>query len=179
MRTKRAAILVILLGAGSRLMAADPQPAATVTPPILMTSPNPTPTPAYVPPNGNGSANGATNATAAPLPPAASGGCAGCGGYCQRGGSCLHRIIEWATYCPKERISCCHSCNSCHYKGVIPLYVFVGQICKEGPGIHATFPPPPCTHGCKGCCAAPAVCASPAAAAVAPVGAAPAAAAAK
>ncbi len=78
-------------------------------------------------------------------------GCANCPG--NKSGCCLHRLLEWATYCPKERIGCCHSCNSCHYKGVFPLYPFFGRTCAVGSGLHATFSNPSCSHGCKGCSA--------------------------
>lgn len=85
-------------------------------------------------------------------PPGGAGCCNGCPGH--KTESCLHRLIAWATYCPKERIGCCHSCNSCHYKGVLPIYLFMlNPKCVEGSGIHATFPNPPCTHGCKTCAA--------------------------
>jgi hypothetical protein len=76
-------------------------------------------------------------------------GCANCPGH--KSGCCLHRLIEWATYCPKERIGCCRSCNSCQYKGVLPLNLFFGRTCAAGSGLHATFPNPTCSHGCAGC----------------------------
>lgn len=156
MRTKLAAILVIVLGAGAQWLHAAPEPAATTTPaatPAVNGAATPSPT--------TSAANG--TATPLPTPPQAYG--AGCGGCCQRGGSCLHRLIEWATYCPKERLGCCRNvCNSCHYKGAIPLYLYVGKICQEAPYVRPTFPPPTCCHGCnKGCgscnnCAAAAPC---------------------
>ena len=78
-------------------------------------------------------------------------GCANCPG--NKSGCCLRRLIEWATYCPKERIGCCHSCNSCYYKGVPSVYPFFGRTCAVGSGLQATFPNPTCCHGCKGCSA--------------------------
>ncbi|HWG45108.1 MAG TPA: hypothetical protein VN688_20225 [Gemmataceae bacterium] len=84
---------------------------------------------------------------------------AGCACPGNKSGSCLHRLLEWATYCPKERIGCCHSCNSCTYKGVVPLYLFFGRTCATGSGLHATFPNPSCCHGCTNCAAgSPAGC---------------------
>jgi hypothetical protein len=146
MRSKLAAILVIVLGAGARLLHAAPEPAANTTPSAAPAAPaaNGSATPSPATPAANG--------TAAPLSPALNGNGAGCGGCCQRGGSCLHRLIEWATYCPKERLGCCRNiCNSCQYKGSVPLYLYVGKICQEAPYVRPTFPPPTCCHGCKSC----------------------------
>ena len=101
-----------------------------------------------------------TPATAAaevtPLtPPSASAAESGCGCATEGRGSCLHRLIEWATYCPKERFGCCKSsCNSCQYKGSLPIYLFTGHYCREGSGVHPTFAPN-CCQGCKGCNGAP------------------------
>lgn len=80
-------------------------------------------------------------------------GCQGCPG--NKSGSCLHRLIAWATYCPKERVcSCLSCCNSCGYKGALPIYLIPPvPKCVEGSGIHNTFPNPTCAHGCKGCAA--------------------------
>lgn len=66
--------------------------------------------------------------------------CPGC-----KSGSCLHRLLAWATYFPKYRAcSCCQYCNSCQYKGVLPLYtLFLNPPCIEGSGKHVTF-----THPC-------------------------------
>lgn len=73
--------------------------------------------------------------------------CPGC-----KSGSCIHRLIEWATYCPKYRAcSCCQCCNSCQYKGVVPLYrFFLNPPCLEGSGLHVTFNNE-CYRGSKDC----------------------------
>ena len=169
MRTKLAAILVIALGAGVRLLHAAPEPAAKTTPaatpavnepatsspatPAANEPASPPATPTANGPTTPSPATPAANGTAAAPSPALNGSGAGCGGCCQRGGSCLHRLIEWATYCPKERLGCCHNfCNSCQYKGAVPLYLYVGKICQEAPYVRPTFGPPVCCHGCnKGC----------------------------
>jgi hypothetical protein len=85
-------------------------------------------------------------------PNAACGCCPG-----NKSSSCIHRLIAWATYCPKERIGCCHSCTSCQYKGVWPFYQSFLR-CQDGSGLHATFTHQ-CYQGCKGC-AADAPCAA-------------------
>ncbi len=171
MKRKLAAIVVIVLAAGARVLHGAPEPPANPTPPVTPAASEPTPPPPATPavngaptPSPTASAlNG--NGTTVPQTPALNGYGAGCGGCCERGGSCLHRLIEWATYCPKERLGCCRNiCNSCQYKGAIPLYLYVGKICKEAPYVRPTFAPPTCCHGCnKGCgscnnCAAAAPC---------------------
>ncbi|HEY7328429.1 MAG TPA: hypothetical protein VH592_12345 [Gemmataceae bacterium] len=59
----------------------------------------------------------------------------------RRCGHYLHRIVAWATYCPKYHVcACTQCCNSCQYKGVLPLYpIFYNPKCIEGSGIQATF----------------------------------------
>jgi hypothetical protein len=67
----------------------------------------------------------------------------------RRCGRYLRRILAWATYFPKQRTcSCMQWCNSCQYKGVVPLYTFfLNPPCLEGSGVQATF-----TNGCyRGC----------------------------
>ena len=73
----------------------------------------------------------------------------------RKSGSCIHRLIDWATYCPKNRVcSCTSCCNSCQYKGVVPIYLFfLNPKCVEGSGLHRTFPNE-CYRGCQGCAAA-------------------------
>lgn len=81
-------------------------------------------------------------------PPPAGLCCPGC-----KNSSCIHRLIEWATYCPKERVwsSCC---NSCQYKGVLPIYtIMMTPPCVCGSGLHATFTNQ-CYRGCNDCAAA-------------------------
>jgi hypothetical protein len=124
------AVLAIVLGAFTTLAHAAP------TPTNLPTTPAPRITPMAVSPGYHAA-------------------CPSCG--CQpthaRGG-CLHRLIEWCTYCPQERIGCCSSCNSCHYKGFIhPYLLMMNPPCKEGSGMHATLPPENCHggHGCAKC----------------------------
>jgi hypothetical protein len=78
-------------------------------------------------------------------------------GVCCPGRRCghyLHRILAWATYFPKYRAcSCCQWCNSCQYKGVVPLYTFfLNPKCSEGSGVQATFANE-CYRGCKTCAA--------------------------
>lgn len=80
-------------------------------------------------------------------------GCDGCGGYaCHPQGCIFRKVLIWATYCPKERLGCCHNfCNSCQYKGVEPLYLFfLNPKCFEG-GIHRPTFTNECYRGCKGC----------------------------
>jgi hypothetical protein len=132
MRKVLAAILVVLVVAMSRL------DAGTALPPVPATSTAP--------------ATRATDIPAAnPYARGPGGGCANC----PRTGSCWHRLLEWATYCPKERVGCCHpECNACHYKGALRPYVFLlNPHCVEGSGIHPTVPPIPCpSHkGCAHC----------------------------
>jgi hypothetical protein len=132
MRKKLGVILVILLGGMSRLQAGAVLP----PPPLTSTAP-------------------ATRATDTPTAnPYATGPGCGCSN-CPRTGSCCRRLFEWATYCPKERIGCCHQeCNLCHYKGALPFYMFqLNPHCVEGSGIHPTVPPIPCpSHkGCAHC----------------------------
>ena len=79
------------------------------------------------------------------------------GGVCcpgNKSGSCIHRLIAWATYCPKNRTcSCTACCNSCQYKGVVPLYpFFLNPKCVAGSGLHRTFPNE-CYRGCASCAA--------------------------
>ncbi len=80
-------------------------------------------------------------------PPANSNCCPGrrCGQYCKQ-------ILAWATYCPKYRVcACTQCCNSCQYKGVVPLYpFFYNPKCIEGSGEHATFGNE-CYRGYKDC----------------------------
>ena len=74
----------------------------------------------------------------------------------RKSGSCLHRVIAWATYCPKYRVcSCTSCCNSCQYKGVVPIYLFfLNPKCVEGSGLHRTVPNE-CYRGCANCAAGP------------------------
>jgi hypothetical protein len=155
MRKVEAAVLAVVLAAGTALCAAEPvmpgnapkEPAAATTPATTAeatSAPN-----AAVP---------AVPATAhAPLTYYAPGAgpASGCGhncpwdhadGHCP----CLRRLIAWATYCPKERVCTLGGCNSCGYKGVLPIHVFFGRYCVNGCGEHATYPNPTCCHGCKG-----------------------------
>ena len=128
-------ILVCLLAGMSRLQAGP------VLPPLPLTSTAP--------------ATRATDTPAAnPYATGPGGGCCNC----PRTGSCCHRLFEWATYCPKERIGCCHQdCNFCHYKGQVPVYrLLLNPHCVEGSGIYPTAPPIPCpvhtSHkGCAHC----------------------------
>jgi hypothetical protein len=128
MKKIEAAILAILLGASTTVHASSESPTnGTSTDSTMPTS----------------------QSTIAP-PPAPAGTCCGCQpDHARR--FCLRRLIEWATYCPKERIGCCKSCNSCQYKGAEPVYLYMTEFCKEGSGIRPTFAPN-CCHGCKGCC---------------------------
>ncbi len=142
-----AAILSILVGASVSLLPAQEQttpqlPSAAVESPV-----------GAAPTSGDNSA--ASGVPAGAAAPAAGGGCAGCGGHaCHPQGCFLRKLLIWATYCPKERIcSFTNCCNSCQYKGVIPLYpFFLNPPCVEGCGIHPTFTPQ-CYRGCKGCAA--------------------------
>lgn len=72
----------------------------------------------------------------------------------KKSGPLICRIFAWATYCPKERVcSCTQCCNSCQYKGVIPLYpFFLNPKCVEGSGLHRTVPNE-CYRGCQDCAA--------------------------
>jgi hypothetical protein len=136
MRKSLAAILVILLSATARLHAGAVRPLPPL--PVTATAPE----------------TRATDIPAAnPYAREPGGGCCNC----PRTGSCWHRLLGWATYCPKERIGCCHGeCNVCHYKGEVPVYLFfLNPCCVEGSGIHPTAPPFPCpskgaTH-CRHC----------------------------
>jgi hypothetical protein len=58
-----------------------------------------------------------------------------------RRGRYVRRLVAWATYFPKYRAcSCTQGCNSCQYKGTLPLYTFfLNPKCLEGSGVHATF----------------------------------------
>lgn len=89
-----------------------------------------------------------------PFGPPTNGGCC-CPG--NKSGSCLCRIWAWATYCPKERVCSVKSCcNSCQYKGVLPIYpFFLNPKCIEGSGLHTTFPNE-CYKGCQNCANGPA-----------------------
>lgn len=71
-----------------------------------------------------------------------------------KSGSCIHRLIAWATYYPKNRVcSCTECCNSCQYKGVVPLYLFfLNPKCVAGSGLHRTVPNE-CYRGCANCAA--------------------------
>ena len=127
MKKLKAAILVFVLGAFTTQADAAPTPT------------NLSPTPAHA-------------MRAIPSSPSGCAACSSCG--CQpahaRGG-CLHRLIEWCTYCPEQRIGCCQSCNSCHYKGFIQPYLFMmNPPCREGSGMHPTLPPENC-HSRQGC----------------------------
>ncbi len=139
-------LLALVLTAGAsrvhaaqEAMAAIPMPAEAA---VTETAPNTAPSEA-----------GTTEAAGVVAPPSPYAACSGCGGEpAHDKGSCLHRLIAWATYCPKERIGLHNGCNSCHYKGMVPLYLFqLNPPCTEGTGVHPTFPNPPCVHGCKGC----------------------------
>jgi hypothetical protein len=70
----------------------------------------------------------------------------------RRCGHCLHQILAWATYCPKYRVCVCtECCNSCQYKGVVPLYpFFLNPKCIEASGVQATFANE-CYRGNKDC----------------------------
>lgn len=75
---------------------------------------------------------------------------------CHKNGSLCHRLLEWATYCPKYRVcTCCSCCNSCQYKGaIVPPYLFFqNPPCYEGSGLRQTFMHE-CYRGCQGCAAA-------------------------
>jgi hypothetical protein len=140
----KAAILAILLGASTSLLHAQQAPKPT----LPETAPQ-------QPPMDNWLSVSTPGITALAKPesflqygPNPNCGC--CPG--KKSGSCVHRLIEWATYCPKERIGCCHCCTSCQYKGVLPYYQFFLR-CQEGSGLHATFTHP-CYQGCKDCAAA-------------------------
>jgi hypothetical protein len=138
MKMIQAAVWMFFLGASTTLLHAAPGQSPNVTSPAASapaaTSAGATPTvaPALTPPS--------------PYP----NGPNCCGQPAKPHGSCLHRLLAWATYCPKERIGCCQSCNTCRYKGSLPLYAFFGKICVEGSGVHPTLPPD-CCHGHKGC----------------------------
>lgn len=86
-----------------------------------------------------------------PYGPPPNGGCC-CPG--RKSGCCIGRILAWATYCPKERVcSCTACCNSCQYKGVLPIYpFFLNPKCVEGSGLHKTVPNE-CYRGCQDCAA--------------------------
>lgn len=73
--------------------------------------------------------------------------CPGC-----KKGHILCRLLEWATYCPKYRVCVCtECCNSCQYKGVLPIYTFfLNPQCIEGSGLHSTFANE-CYRGCSDC----------------------------
>lgn len=77
----------------------------------------------------------------------------------RKSGSCLRRLIAWAVYCPKYRVcSCTSCCNSCQYKGIVPLYLYFltnPNTCVEGSNLHATVPNT-CYRGSKSCAAGPA-----------------------
>lgn len=72
----------------------------------------------------------------------------------RKNGPLICRVFAWATYCPKERVcSVAQCCNSCQYKGVIPLYpFFLNPKCVEGSGLHRTVPNE-CYRGCQDCAA--------------------------
>jgi hypothetical protein len=77
-------------------------------------------------------------------------GCISCPGH--KNGSCIHRLIEWATYRPQNRVCACTSCcNSCQYKGVIhPYLFFLNPKCYPGTGLRETTCNQ-CYRGCKDC----------------------------
>ncbi len=123
MKRNLGVILVIFVGGMSRLYAGP------ALPPLPLTSTAP--------------ATRATDIPAAnPYARAPGGGCCNC----PRTKFCCRRLLEWATYCPKERYCCCpRQCNFCHYKGALPYYTFMlNPHCVEGSGIHPTLPPTPC-----------------------------------
>lgn len=78
-----------------------------------------------------------------------------------KSGCLLHRLLAWATYCPKYRVcSVGNWCNSCQYKGVIHRYqFFLNPSCWEGTGLRQTFCNS-CYRGSKDCanCAAAGHC---------------------
>lgn len=82
--------------------------------------------------------------------PHAGSSCNCCPGSKKRGSLC-HVLLEWATYCPKERIGICKTCNTCKYKGALPFYPFFGRGCQEGSGVHPTLPPDYSCHCHQGC----------------------------
>jgi hypothetical protein len=119
-------------------VAPAPAPAAVPEPPTAATVPAVPPVPEVsAVPNGS------------PIPC----GCAGCGraGHPHHFSACLHRLIEWATYCPLKRGVNCESCTNndsggcCRYHCYPPLYLFFMDYCVEG-----HVPSPHC--GCGGCC---------------------------
>ncbi|MGH7172241.1 MAG: hypothetical protein ACRELG_18345 [Gemmataceae bacterium] len=69
-----------------------------------------------------------------------------------KSGSCIRRLIAWATYHPKIRVcSCTSCCNSCQYKGFAPLYLtFLNPKCVAGSNLHRTFANE-CYRGCANC----------------------------
>lgn len=86
----------------------------------------------------------------APYEPPPAGVC--CPG--EKHGCFARRLLAWATYCPKQRVcSCTSCCNSCRYKGVMPLYpIFLNPKCFCGSGQHQTVPNT-CYRGCQNCAA--------------------------
>jgi hypothetical protein len=136
------------------LLAAVAAPAADTRLEAVKTAPEPAPQ--QPPPNnwfrvrtpGRGALAGPNSFL--PYGPPPEGAC--CAG--RRCGHYLHQILEWATYCPKYRVCAwTQCCNSCQYKGVLPLYTFfLNPKCIEGSGVQATFGNE-CYRGHKDCAA--------------------------
>lgn len=155
MREMVAAILAIVVATGASLRAADlPMPSVVATEQAATTTAA-TPTTAA----NQGTLPALPVGAGGPLTRYAPGAgpASGCCGHCPwdpKDGHCpcLRRIVAWATYCPKERVCSLSGCNSCGYKGVLPVHLLWGRWCVNGCGMHATYPNPTCCHGCnKGC----------------------------
>jgi hypothetical protein len=119
----------------STYSAADGKDSGSELAPKPIPAPAPIPTPAR-------SAPAPAPAAAAPAPahglvadaPAE----CGCGGY--HHGSCLHRLLAWATYHPITHGDCgCHCC--CGYDPTPRLYTYFCEGCAEGAVPHVDTPP--------------------------------------
>jgi hypothetical protein len=82
-------------------------------------------------------------------------GCADCGHgeAAHQHFACIHRLIDWATYCPLKKGVNCDPCgynghgDCCCYHCFPPLYLFFLQPCVDG-----HVPSPPCHGGHSGGC---------------------------
>jgi hypothetical protein len=142
MKAMTAAILTILVAANLSLLPAQEQ------------TPHRSSAAVEAPPNSGAANNDNTAADSGAMGavvPGVNPGCTGCGPSCHPQGCLLRKLWIWATYCPKERVcSCTSCCNSCQYKGVLPIYLlFLNPKCFEGSGVHPTVPNE-CYRGC-GC----------------------------